>query len=488
MKREISDLLKGFSGKMKVSNDRGVALENLAFDSRESLTRGCFVAIKGTQVDGHKFIEKAVENGAEVIVAETEKPEIWDGTWVQVTDSAAALAYIAANWYGRPSEKLTLVGITGTNGKTTCVTLLHQLFSVLGKKAGLIGTVETRIGQEVLPSTHTTPDAIKVQALMAKMVAADCLVVFMEVSSHAVHQKRVAGLHFSGAVFTNITHDHLDYHGTFKEYIKVKKAFFDALPKTAFALTNVDDKNGHVMLQNTVAKTYTYGLKRTANYKSKVIENSLNGLHLLLDGAEIFTRIIGFFNACNLTAVYSVARLLNIEKMEALTAISGLKGAAGRFETIAHPSLQHCIGIVDYAHTPDALEKVLETIKDLKNKGSQVITVIGCGGDRDSSKRPKMAKIAAKMSNQVILTSDNPRTEEPYEILHDMESGLDSVDLKKTLTIENREQAIKTACRLAEENTIILVAGKGHETYQEIEGVKHDFDDRKMLAKYLVAE
>jgi UDP-N-acetylmuramoyl-L-alanyl-D-glutamate--2,6-diaminopimelate ligase len=461
-----------------------VPIHAIRFDSRQVQPGDLFVAVRGVGADGHQFVDAAIQNGAVAIVCETTPllngP---DTTVVIVDDCMAVLGQLAANFYENPSKQLQLVGITGTNGKTTTVTLLWQLFTRLGYRCGLIGTVENRIGTEILPSTHTTPDAVRLHGLLRQMKDAGCTYVFMEVSSHAIHQRRIAGAAFRGAAFSNITHDHLDYHNTFAEYRDVKKQLFDRLPSTAFALTNVDDKNGLFMMQNTRASVHTYGLKKPAAFKAKIIENSLMGLYMQLDGQPFHARMIGEFNAYNLTATYACARLLGIEKMDILTALSDLNGAEGRFDHILHPT-KKCIGIVDYAHTPDAVEKVLETIRKLKNQSAKVITVIGCGGDRDKTKRPLMARVAAQLSDQVILTSDNPRTEAPEAILKDMEAGLHAGDLQKTLTIENREQAIKTACRLAEMNDIILVAGKGHEKYQDIQGVKHPFDDKAVLLKY----
>ncbi len=468
--------------------DLAVEVGSILFDSRQVQPGDVFVAVKGAQADGHAFIDIAIKNGAIAVVANAGSNNSAFRTphsvFVFVQDSAETLGQMAANYYDRPSEQLQLVGITGTNGKTTTVTLLHQLFSRLGYRCGLIGTVENRIGDSVVPSTHTTPDAVRLQALLREMADAGCSHVFMEVSSHAVHQRRIAGAVFAGAAFTNLTHDHLDYHTTFAEYRDAKKMFFDDLPATAFALTNVDDRNGLFMLQNSTAQKYTYGLKKPADYKAKILENSLNGLYLQLDGEAFHARMIGEFNAYNLTAAYAIARLLQADKLQTLTVLSDLQGAEGRFEYVAHPSKPDCIGIVDYAHTPDALEKVLETIQKLKKKTSKVVTVVGCGGDRDKTKRPVMAHTAARWSDQVILTSDNPRTEEPAQILRDMEVGLDAEDLKKALTIENREQAIKTAVRLIQAGDIVLVAGKGHEKYQDIQGVKYPFDDKAMLWKY----
>jgi UDP-N-acetylmuramoyl-L-alanyl-D-glutamate--2,6-diaminopimelate ligase len=388
---------------------------------------------------------------------------------------------MADEYFANPSRQLQLIGVTGTNGKTTTVTLLWQLFTRLGFRCGLIGTVENRVGDTVLSSTHTTPDALRLHELLREMADASCSHVFMEISSHAVHQRRIAGATFAGGVFSNLSHDHLDYHHTFAAYRDAKKKFFDDLPETAFALTNIDDRNGAVMLQNTRASKSTYGLKKPADFKAKMIENSLGGLHLELDGVDFHARMIGEFNAYNLTAAYGAALLLGADKMEILTALSDLRGAEGRFDYLNHPSKPGCIGIVDYAHTPDALEKVLETIHKLKKKSSRVITVTGAGGDRDKTKRPVMAQVCARLSDQIILTSDNPRSENPAAILRDMEAGLTAEDLKKTLVIEDREQAIKTAERLAGSNDVILIAGKGHEKYQEIQGTKYPFDDKQTL-------
>jgi len=397
-----------------------------------------------------------------------------------VADSAAALGLITDHFYNHPSQQLQLVGVTGTNGKTTTVTLLYNLFQNLGYKCGLLSTVENKIGQRIIPSTHTTPDSVAINALLAEMVEAGCDYAFMEVSSHAVEQQRISGLHFAGGIFTNISHDHLDYHKTFDNYIKAKKGFFDKLPKTAFALTNVDDKRGEVMLQNTKAKIAKYSLQRMADYRAKILENSLLGLRLELDGADFHGRLIGEFNAYNLLAVYAAAILLKQEKSEVLQALSEVQTAEGRFDYIFNQA-QQILGIVDYAHTPDALEKVLQTIRQLRKAGSKIITVVGCGGDRDKTKRPEMAKIACNLSDQAILTSDNPRTEQPEAILKDMEAGVPKEVEHKVLTIVDRKQAIKTASRIARNGDIILVAGKGHEKYQDINGVKHPFDDKEIL-------
>lgn len=458
-----------------------VTVEEIHFDSRKVQAGTCFVAVKGVQTDGHRFIDQAIAAGAKVIICETLPTEIASSvTFVRVPDSAEALGLIATNYFDHPSRDLKLVGITGTNGKTTTATLLHQLFSKMGYKVGLLSTVENMIGDRVLPSSYTTPDAVSINALLVEMKTAGCDYVFMEVSSHAVAQRRIAGLHFTGAVFTNITHDHLDYHKTFKAYINAKKRFFDDLPSSAFALTNIDDRRGKVMVQNTRAQINSYSLHTLTDFKARVLENSITGLHLELDGEAFYSRLIGEFNAYNLLAVYATARLLGADKMEAMTALSELKSAEGRFDYIFDKS-RNIMAIVDYAHTPDALEKVLSTIDKLKKGNEQIITVVGAGGDRDRTKRPLMAEKACEFSSQVILTSDNPRSENPEAIISEMESGVPAYANHKVLAITNRLQAIKTACKLAKSGDIILVAGKGHEKYQEIKGVKHPFDDKQVL-------
>ena len=470
---------------LDIDGSTAVGIGAIRFDSRQLQPGDVFVAVRGTQADGHAFIENALQAGVAAVVCETyDLPRPVKATVVRVGNTAEALGIMAANYYDRPSHALKLVGVTGTNGKTTVVTLLWQLFSKLGYKCGMIGTIEHRIGDELRASTHTTPDPLQLHALMREMVDSGCTHVFMEVSSHAVHQRRIAGLHFAGAVFTNLSHDHLDYHKTFAAYRDAKKMFFDDLPGDAFALSNADDRNGAVMLQNTRAAGHFYGLKTPADFKTRLLENSLDGLYLEIDGTELHARLIGEFNAYNLTATYAAARLLGVEKMEALTMLSDLRGAEGRFDYLKHPAKAACIGIVDYAHTPDALEKVLETIQKLRARNAKVITVTGAGGDRDKTKRPQMAQVSARFSDQVILTSDNPRSEDPAAILRDMESGLDEEGLKKTLVIQDREQAIKTAVRLAGDHDVILIAGKGHEKYQEIKGVRYPFDDKETLKKF----
>lgn len=461
-----------------------VAVQGITFDSRQVREGVLFVAVRGVQVDGHTFISKAEEASAVAIVCEELPQELNPSiTYVQVKDSSEALGYLASAFYGNPSAKLKLIGVTGTNGKTTSVTLLHKLFRELGYHVGLISTVQNQIDEEVIPSTHTTPDAVKLNELLAQMVKAGCTHVFMEVSSHAMVQHRVVGITFAGGVFTNITHDHLDYHGTFDEYIKAKKSFFDMLPKNGFALINADDKRGPVMVQNTKASTHFYALRKVVEFKGRIIDNTIQGLHLEVDGQEIWAKLIGSFNAYNLLAAYGVAVLLGEDPTEALTVLSSLSSAAGRFDYIVSES--QITGIVDYAHTPDALENVLNTIQQIRNPNQKVITLVGCGGNRDAAKRPLMADIACRLSDKVILTSDNPRFEEPQAILEDMQKGVKPLDFKKTLSVLDRKEAIKTACMLAEPNDIILIAGKGHETYQEIKGVKYDFDDKQVLRELM---
>lgn len=457
-----------------------MAISSVVSDSRKVKKGSLFVASKGTAVDGHQFIAKAIEAGAIGIVCE-HMPEIKvDGiTYAKVKDSTYSLGIIACNYYDNPSEKIKLVGVTGTNGKTTTVTLLFNLFKSLGYSVGLLSTVQNKINNTVIPSTHTTPDALSLNELLSNMVEQSCEFVFMEVSSHAVVQNRVAGLVFAGGVFTNITHDHLDYHKTFDEYIKAKKGFFDMLPASAFALVNRDDKNGLIMLQNTRANKNTYALRTIADFKCRIIENHLAGLFLNIDNQEIWVKLIGTFNAYNVLAVYATAILLKQDKTNILTALSNLNSVEGRFQYVKSPN--GIIGIVDYAHTPDALKNVLDTIKDIRTGNESVITLVGCGGDRDSAKRPVMAAIACEYSDKVVLTSDNPRSEDPEAILDQMQKGISPVDVKKTLRITDRKEAIRTACQLSKKGDIILIAGKGHEKYQEIKGVKYDFDDLEIL-------
>jgi UDP-N-acetylmuramoyl-L-alanyl-D-glutamate--2,6-diaminopimelate ligase len=476
-------LLKDILYKTGLEEIRGttnIAVSALVFDSRNARKDCLFVATRGTSVDGHLFINKAIEGGANAIVCEEFPDEQFENiTYVKVKDASYALGIMASNFYDEPSTKLKLVGVTGTNGKTTTVTLLYNLFKSLGYTVGLISTVRNKIHNEVIPATHTTPDAVALNELLSKMHEKGCQYVFMEVSSHAVAQHRIAGVTFAGAVFTNITHDHLDYHKTFDEYIKAKKGFFDKLNDEAFALTNKDDRNGLVMLQNTSAKKHSYALKSIADFKCRIIENHLHGLLLNIDGQEVWVKLIGNFNAYNVLAVYATAVLLKQDKTNVLTALSTLNAVEGRFQQLK--STTGITGIVDYAHTPDALKNVLETIKSLRTGNEQVITLVGCGGDRDAAKRPIMAQIACELSTKVILTSDNPRSEDPESILDQMQKGIDPVEMKKTLRISDRKEAIRTACSLAKPGDIILIAGKGHENYQEIKGVKHPFDDFEIL-------
>lgn len=464
----------------EILGSTNVAISSVTFDSRTVKKDSLFIATRGTHVDGHKFIDKAIESGAVAVVCEELPAVIKDHiTYVKVLNSSASLGYIACNYHDNPSEKLKLVGITGTNGKTTTVTLLFNLFRGLGYNVGLLSTVQNKINNTVIPSTHTTPDALALNELLAKMVEEGCQYAFMEVSSHAVVQHRITGLKFCGAAFSNITHDHLDYHKTFDEYIKAKKRFFDHLSDDSFALTNKDDRNGMVMLQNTKAQKYSYGLKSVADFKCKILENHLNGLLLNLDGTEVWVKLIGSFNAYNVLVVYAISQLLKQNKTQVLTTLSNLNSVEGRFQYIKSKS--GIIAIIDYAHTPDALKNVLETIKDIRNGNENVITLVGCGGDRDAAKRPIMAQIACEYSNKVILTSDNPRSENPEDILNQMQAGINPVEMKKTLRITDRKEAIKTACSLANSGDIILVAGKGHEKYQEINGIKHPFDDFEIV-------
>lgn len=465
----------------EILGNTDIELMSICIDSRKVAQGSAFVAIKGTLVDGHQYIATAIEQGARIIFCESLPTEIKENIcYIKVQDCSITAGALASAFYDFPSQDMVVVGVTGTNGKTTVTTLLYQLFTKLGFKCGLISTVQNYIGSEVEIATHTTPDAVSIQSLFARMRNAGCSHVFMEVSSHAIHQNRIQGIDFDAAVFTNITHDHLDYHKTFDEYIRVKKQLFDSLPAKAFALTNIDDKRGAVMLQNTKAAQYTYSLRVPSSIKGKVLENNLSGLVMEIDGHEAHLRMIGIFNAYNLLAVYGVAKYLKQDPIEVLAALSTLHGAPGRFESICSPK-DKILGIVDYAHTPDALLNVLSTIQQLRNNDEQIITVIGCGGDRDKTKRPLMATVATDKSDKTILTSDNPRSEDPEAILNEMESELTFAQKRKTLRISDRKEAIKTACALAQPGDIVLVAGKGHETYQEINGVKHHFDDREVL-------
>lgn len=464
---------------LDVIGSTNLAIAAIAFDSRKVIKNTLFVAQKGVVTNGHLYINNAIDLGAVAVICEELPQQLNEQiTYIKVADSDLALSFAAANYYDNPSQKLNLIGITGTNGKTTLASLSYELFQRAGFPSGLLSTVEIKIGKNTFPATHTTPDALTINYYLSEMVNAGVSHCFMEVSSHGIHQKRTASLHFVGGVFTNLTHDHLDYHNTFAEYRDVKKSFFDQLPKTAFALVNLDDKNGKVMLQNTRAKKVTYALKTMADYKAKIIENRLEGLLLNIDGKEVWSKLIGTFNGYNLLAIYGIADQLGIDKMEILRIISELDSVAGRFQYFI--SENGVTTIIDYAHTPDALKNVLQTINDIRTNNEIVITVVGCGGDRDKAKRPKMAHIASQLSNQAIFTSDNPRTENPQTIIDEMEAGVAPENYKKTLSILDRKQAIKTAGKLAQKGDIVLIAGKGHETYQEINGQRFDFDDFKI--------
>ena len=457
-----------------------IDVNTIVFDSRKVTNNDVFVALKGTIQDGHEFISAVIEKGAKAIICEDIPKNIEKNiAYIVVKDTKAALAIMADNFYDNPSQHLKLIGITGTNGKTTIASLLYSLFKKAGYKVGLMSTVKILVNDTEFKATHTTPDSISINYYLRQMVDSGVTHCFMEVSSHGIHQKRTTGLHFSGGVFTNLSHDHLDYHKSFAEYRDVKKSFFDELPKTAFALVNIDDKNGSVMLQNTEAKKYTYALKTMANYKAKILENQISGLLLIISENELWTKLIGTFNAYNILAIYAVADLLGMERLENLRLISELESVSGRFQYLI--SENGITAIVDYAHTPDALKNVLETINAIRTHNEKVITVIGCGGDRDKAKRPKMGHIASQLSNQAIFTSDNPRSENPEAIIEDMEAGVEPQNVKKILSIVDRRQAIKTASKLAESGDILLIAGKGHETYQEIKGVRTDFNDFEII-------
>lgn len=468
----------------EVHGSTNVAITSIALDSRKVTKDALFVAVRGVQSDGHSFIEKAIELGALAVVCET-LPEVLNPkvTYVRVADSSVALGFMAANYYDQPSESLRLIGVTGTNGKTTTVTLLFQLFRAMGFKAGMFTTVRNMINADEVPATHTTPDAIELNRMLKAMVDAGCKYVFMEVSSHSVVQNRIAGLQFAGGIFTNITHDHLDYHGTFDAYIKAKKGFFDMLPSGAFALVNKDDSNGAVMVQNTKALKRSFSVRSAADFHCKVLENQFSGLHLNMDGTEFWSKLIGSFNASNMLAVYAASMLLNQDKMNVLTTLSTLGPVEGRFQYVR--SASGVIAIVDYAHTPDAIENVLKTIRDIRNGNESVITIVGCGGDRDKTKRPIMAKIACDFSDRVILTSDNPRSEDPTAIIEEMKVGVEMKHMRALLSVVDRKEAIRAAIAIAKPGDIVLVAGKGHEKYQEIKGVKHPFDDMEILRESL---
>ncbi|MTH16304.1 UDP-N-acetylmuramoyl-L-alanyl-D-glutamate--2,6-diaminopimelate ligase [Flavobacterium sp. LC2016-01] len=467
-----------------VTGSTEAGIQKIEFDSRKVEANDIFVAIRGSLSDGHDYIQKAIELGAVAVICDTLPSTIEKGiTYIQVQDTNAALAFMAANYFGNPSEKLKLVGVTGTNGKTTIASLLFQLFKKAGFKVGLLSTVKIMVDETEYPATHTTPDSITINHYLNEMIEAGVTHCFMEVSSHGIHQKRTEALHFVGGIFTNLSHDHLDYHPTFAEYRDVKKSFFDSLPKTAFALSNIDDKNGTVMLQNTVARKFTYALKSYADFKATILESQLSGLLLKVNDNEVWVKLIGTFNAYNVLAIYGTAIELGMDSLEALRLLSDLESVSGRFQYIV--SEGNITAIVDYAHTPDALDNVLKTINDIRTKNEQLITVVGCGGNRDKTKRPIMAKIASDLSDKAILTSDNPRNEDPEVILDEMEKGVEAHNYKRILRITDRKQAIKTACQLAQPNDIILIAGKGHETYQEINGVRHHFDDMETVKEIL---
>ncbi len=475
----LNDILNGIE-LLETRGDLSVSIRSIQFDSRKVEAGDLFVAVKGVHADGHQFIAKAIELGAVAVVCE-EVPENfpYEIVLARIGDSQKTIGKIAAAFYDNPSANLKVVGVTGTNGKTTIATLLYNTFTLLGYKVGLISTIKYYVGKDEFPATHTTPDALQIQELMARMVEAGCDYCFMEVSSHAIDQDRISGIQFDGGVFTNLSHDHLDYHKTFAEYLKAKKKFFDLLPEGAFALTNADDKNGMVMLQNTHAIKQTYSLRSLANFHCKVLEKHFDGMLLSIDGQEVWTHFTGVFNASNLMAVMGASVLLGVGNDDILRILSELRPVSGRFEIIRSPDGKYAV--VDYAHTPDAIQNVLSGIADIRTGNEQVITVLGAGGDRDKTKRPEMAQEAVKQSDKVILTSDNPRSEEPEQILADMEAGVEAHQRSKVLSIVNRKEAIKTACMLARPGDIILVAGKGHEDYQEIKGVKYHFDDKEVI-------
>lgn len=476
---KLAELLKN----VDVIESKGsldINVSNIVTDSRKATKDSLFIALAGVQVDGHAYVDNALESGAKAIVyhndIDTSREDI---TYIKVKDGADTAGKIATTWYKDPSDKIKLVGVTGTNGKTTVATVLYNMFRKLGYKVGLLSTVANYLNDKVIPATHTTPDPLSLNMLLHEMVEAGCEYVFMEVSSHAIHQKRISGLKFDGAIFTNLTQDHLDYHGTMGEYLKAKKIFFDNLPSSAFALTNIDDKNGAVMLQNTKAKKYTYSVKSLGDFKARISEKHFDGTSIEINGKELVVQFVGVFNVYNLLAVYGATELLGQKPEEILLTMSTLKPVSGRFQTLRSP--EGYTAIVDYAHTPDALTNVLDSIHEVLEGAGKVITVVGCGGNRDKTKRPIMAQEAAKLSDQLILTSDNPRYEEPMAIINDMADGLKRDQMKKTLLIEDRKQAIRTACTLAKEGDVILVAGKGHEDYQDVKGVKHHFNDKEEL-------
>lgn len=481
--KNLTNILEGIK-QISIIGDLDKRISSITFDSRKVEKGSLYIAVPGVAVDGHQFIENAISKGAEVVVCEVlPKKLVEDITYIKVKNSADVLGYLASNFYGNPSEKLILIGVTGTNGKTSVSTLLFDVFTKLGYTCALLSTVEYRIAEEVFPSTHTTPDIITINKILAEALEKGCEFAFMEVSSHGIHQKRIAGLKFKIAGFTNITHDHLDYHKTFAEYISVKKSFFDNLEKDAIAITNIDDKNGNIILQNTAAKKVSFALKTIADYQGKIIESDLNGMQLKFNEQEFWTKLTGKFNAYNLLLVFAIASELGFNSTEILQAISMLNRVNGRFETIKSPSGIYFV--VDYAHTPDALENVLDSINEIRTKKERLITVFGCGGDRDQAKRPEMGKIATRKSTLSIITSDNPRTENPNAIIKEIEQGVEAQNFSKYTSIPDRKEAIKMAIKFAEPKDIIVVAGKGHETYQEINGVKHHFDDKEVIEELL---
>lgn len=481
--KKLQDILEKIPVLEKINDREDIVIRHLSQDSRKVQPGTLFIAVKGTLYDGHQFIDQAIEKGATVVVCERVPSEQKNHVcYIRVADSAYAMGLIAHSFYDYPSDHIKVIGVTGTNGKTTTATLLYQLFSLLGQPSGLISTVKLVIGEKTLPAILTTPDSITLHQLLAEMREQGCKYCFMEVSSIGVHQHRIAGIRYRGGIFTNLTHDHLDYHKTFSDYLRCKQQFFDMLPPDAFALYNKDDKNGGVIVQNTVAKKYSYALKSPADFKCKVLENSITGLVLKMDHQEVYTHLLGRYNAYNLLATYATAAIEGFDQEKVITLLSRLRPADGRFEVLRGPG--GIIGVVDYAHTPDALKNILDNLNELKNNG-QIITVVGCGGNRDKEKRPLMAKIAATLSDKVVITSDNPRNEDPVLIIEEMMGGLTPVTRKKTICIADRREAIKTAVMLAKRNDIILVAGKGHETYQEIKGVRYPFDDQKVLSEYL---
>ncbi|MEE0082844.1 MAG: UDP-N-acetylmuramoyl-L-alanyl-D-glutamate--2,6-diaminopimelate ligase [Paludibacteraceae bacterium] len=482
---KLNDLIKSVDCEKVVGNtDKEISA--ICQDSRQVAADALFVAVCGYSIDGHEYIQSAIEKGATAIVLQKMPDNLKDGVaYIKVKDSAEALGRLASAWYGNPSSKLKLVGVTGTNGKTTIATVLYKMYREFGHKVGLLSTVCNYVDERAVPATHTTPDPISLNKLLSEMVDAGCTYAFMEVSSHAADQKRIGGLKFVGGIFTNITRDHLDYHKTFDNYIKAKKSFFDSLPADAFALTNADDRNGGVMIQNSKALKKTYSIRSMADFRAKVVEDSFFGMLLNIDGREVSTQFVGRFNASNLLAVYSACVLLGNTPENTLVALSKMTPVNGRFETIRGVQSGVC-AIVDYAHTPDALENVIATINEVKSENADLITVVGCGGNRDKGKRPIMAKSAVANSDKVVITSDNPRNEEPMDIINDMLAGLTDEEQRNVIVNADREQAIKTACSIAKKGDIILVAGKGHEDYQDIKGVKHHFDDHEVIRKYLI--